>query len=219
MTKLLLLLALLQAIPSTASADPLRILGRGVQDRRTGESIALACVGPIANRPCDQLQFVEFNSDRTFDYIGYTYVSARDQAIDPAALSGRITENVQDRLKEERRERRRANRKEWKGLVFMSGGMLGGIAIGTVLNSFFPVAIPTVAIILCASKQCDPAIFDFLPSLSGDVFSSEEGFRIAVLDQKGWNWASSPKPISHKNFGRLRELLRFGNGMVRALDE
>lgn len=60
MIRALSVLAILFALTAPgASARSLKIYGSGVQDKKTGDAIALVCVGPEAEggHPCRQMQF------------------------------------------------------------------------------------------------------------------------------------------------------------------
>jgi hypothetical protein len=185
-----------------ASAEPLKILGRGLMDRSNGDSIALACLGYQSNsgiENCQGVQFVRFTAGHpeAVEYLGQP-VRFADGVSDEAKIK-----YIQGQLRNQLGHRGKTGR----GLAMMTLSVLigGGLAVVFNVGVF---ALAGVAVWpICATKQCDPSIFDPTTKIA-NAFTAVNGIQDAVSDRDGWSWSSRPRKVNHKNFARFETAVR-----------
>jgi hypothetical protein len=181
------------ALPSLASAQiesgSLKLLGRGVENSRTHETLTMACV----DSDCTSIRLVYFSADgKEARFIGDDYVVTDGSAIP-------TDDQLKRKLKDFQRSFRRYRREDsfhyhygrmqgQMGLVTL--GTIGVLFAATTNVVFLPVAGGLwfgggLAILL------RPALFKMSPVVA--TFS----------DRDGWNWSSSPQKISSKKFKQI----------------
>ncbi len=177
----------------------LKLLGTGVENRQTGESMALACVGkPVAgsNEPnCDLLHWVYFNAEGTKAFFaGY---SLRVQS--EASIPNHDEIKAEIKLIKKRFKNAKSNRNQKyldnHRMLLTSTGLMGMGAL------FFVGTMGTAAVVTAATAGLIYVVIGFNRTLlTMDPASA------TLNKQVGWNWSSRPKKISHKNFEMLRSL-------------
>jgi hypothetical protein len=179
----------------------LTLLGSGIINPRTLESLVVACVGDRVSpnsfeRKCDRLQFVLFSNQRDATWYSspfgfgsekayknkmkYLEYQARAHFLDPDAR------NIVGCL-----------------LAFGSAG----VAVATISTGAGVIVLGAALIGVRYSKQGWQGI-DFLSPIPRLLVDSAAAtpFR-ATASKDGWNWSSHPIKMRAKKFERVKELL------------
>lgn len=172
----------------------LKIIGRGIQDRESGDSIALGCV----DDSCTRLRNVYFNS-KTYEATFFGRVFEL-QAASPQATRQELKRKVREinrEYKKYKQDKTRSPAKsflKWLGFCSAFGGGMY-LAINYLPAAFMTSfglsvvtfgVVPFAGIILLTKAM-------YIPGKSGMV--SE-----VFADDKGWNWAENPKKVSPRVF-------------------
>ena len=186
----------------------LKIIGKGVMDSKTGDSLAIACVGKevegTQEKSCNQVQHVFFNATtKQIEYVGQILTVSHGESV--------TDEQVKDTLKQLHRDylqmkRQRAALKKSGVIalggagVFFGAAGLGGVGAVAFLGSF------TGAGILIGFGA---GIFVFVESQRAVNFQASQTSQVFV-DHQGWSWSQKPRKASHRNFRRYLEFLKAG---------
>jgi|GEM_PF-2549194 len=175
------------------SSNQLRLIGRGIQQRGSTQSLALACYSSPESeaQDCHQARFVLFIDARTAGYIGPTLQVPQAPNLDLQKRADRVWlkdffQNHESEFSAKRRTRMRI------GALFVATGILAGVAIsGGSLGVVGGIAV-----------------FNGMPLAL--LFSADAGqyfvgtaSQVSFNDQTGWNWSSRPKHVSQKMFANL----------------
>jgi hypothetical protein len=183
------------------TSGTLKIVGRGLQDRKTGDIIALSCMGPALAETgapsCKTLRHVIFPANSTEAYyVGYTYqleMESEPTEKDFETLAKSINRNVKKFKKNMHQDTREkvigygafAGATGW-GVHLIALSATGvTVTIGAALLPFYAGIALTFGIMMIAR----------IPLLPHSGVISE-----AMADQNGWNWSESPNVISHQRF-------------------
>ncbi len=186
-------------------AQSLTIVGKGIQNRKTGEVIALACVGESANgspvKNCDVLQHVYFKNSQSLPvFVGSTLKVANH--------------NIKKTLRTISKDYRhyRWDLKNHDGaaafcaigsLVYWFGSisLLEPLGFGKWVNGSIHVS-PVVgwsilggSVLLLAGTGLSQIDFSPLKVWNDRAVT-------AMADQKGWNW-EIPKTVSNRKFRKF----------------
>lgn len=185
---------------------PYWIAGKGLENRKTGDRIALLCVEKSETLGCAKFQFVLFKKDLSINPESFGPVFSAGKTQDDEQFGESVAAYSKKRFKKERKKQRRTAREEKQttagGLVTLFGGIALGGAITVVLNVALPMYVGVFFLAKCAIRQCNPASQDIFPRLFSPSFNLEAGeeMKVAVLSHEGWNWSENPNRISSKNF-------------------
>jgi hypothetical protein len=177
-------------------SDTLRLVGRGIQNRSTQDSIALACIGPenpqTLARSCTKVRYVYFRSiDKTTTYFGKT--------ISVKSLDGEPTEADLKALLSKMKKEFKAylSEKHHTGVKRGVGAMAIGIAgVYTISAATLLIAAPAgAAALICL-------IISDRPVLSGASDNTS-----AISNRDGWSWSARPKSISDRRFLELKNYI------------
>ncbi len=192
---------------SSALATEYNILGKGIENRRTHEIIAIACVGkPTAELPaesnCSQIQALYYkpNAEAPVLLIGSVHgVSENDKEPTKAELKKEyreIAESFHDY-----RFHNLNHRWHWVSIINATVGVGSWIGIGAALiggTVFWPFGVAFAASV--ALIPVDNYIYD-------RVFVNTTLTKFS--NQDGWNWSVEPKKISNRKFKELHSYFSY----------
>ncbi len=194
-----------EARPILVSEDPrpkvgqgsFQIVGKGIRDRRTGDSIVILCVGEmdaVKNvRKCDQIRHAYFKADLSDAYFfGKTYQVTN--GVEPSGQQIRTT----------LREIKKAFRKEKKKTLPAKYNLLFRATFWTTVGVM--VLIPGAGYVAGAVGMTlmglqAPAVL-FNPAIMTGAGNTTE----IMMDQKGWNWAEHSRVMKHSRFRFYQKL-------------
>lgn len=187
------------------------LLGRGIQDKETGERLAIGCL----NSDCSQFRFVYFYNQNAALWIGYPYQIQFEEG-----TKDHSKKDMRKFLKQVKHESKNQNA---LGETLTFGTALGGsIVLGVATGGSIYAIYGVVATIGLAGAQSSNHPFNMFASFSGrDI--------INAIDDNGWNWSSQPDRVSSKKFNRTlshldsdlkpdgpKELTLYRHGLVGA---
>lgn len=211
-------------VSQAATTDRLRIIGRGVENRKTGEVIALACVGeinPTTQQPsCGKLQAVKFKPDASAPELIIDRIFDLDQALQLKGAEP-TTEHLEKYVRMINRwakEFRRDVTQGRRGKIIATATLIGLGAVGGYfiyedlrLKNTYPddpnAGVKTGTFLL--SWFGAMAVFIGISALvSNPVFPKSGVISEVMADQSGWNWSVSPKKVTNKAFGYFEAYFR-----------
>ncbi len=192
--------------PYQLSLDHLKIVGRGIENRKTHEVIVLACVGeniPDTNSPsCKKLRHVLLKEgSNEVRYLGYPYATASEGDSEPSQKDLKsVSRNISKNAKWQRRfYRKRHQDKFYRYALYAVIGV--PLAVGCMVGA--GIIIPniifggTIGIVLLRKFTERP-----FRVRSGNITEM-------TSDQNGWNWSVNPKKVSNKTFTWFENYLGF----------
>ena len=209
--KILMILGalLLQSISyaqAPSSAPSYSILGKGIIDKTTGDSIALACIefDSSENNECKTLSFIYFDAKSFVAHeIGNRYSVAGDDLSDAAKVAAKdLKKKIKIELKDEFQKNATA------GIATAAGIVLVGGAATVALNTCLPVLAAMGLWFVMGNNNMDPSFLDPRVYIATTFLVVRDGaLGNTVLDQDGWNWSVKPKKVSHHRFERVLNAL------------
>ncbi len=188
--------------PVVTSKKFYTVLGRGVSDRDTGDSIALTCVefSDMASTQCKTISFVYFDV-KNFESreIGNRY----------SIVDGALDETVEAAAKDLKKKIKRDfkyhhHQSNFVGILSYIGIFAVGGAVTCALNTAWPVLGAGAIWVFLAHKNLDPAVLDPRGHVANVFLTVRENqMNQAMLSQEGWNWAIAPKVVSSKRFQKI----------------
>ncbi len=195
-----------QTTPHPTAPIELKLVGRGIIDKKTGDSIALACVVAPAdysglvrsneNLPdadCRTLQFVYFKKNQDPQFVGsFNFLGWKHPDWDQDDQIKYEVKRIGKTFKRWRRDHTGVPQSTKDGIAaaaFITMLVAEGLAAGTVAAT--GVGIATFPFYLLLT-----------PIITGDIKVTNLGSRIstATRDDHGWNWTVDPAPVRHKLF-------------------
>jgi len=205
--------------PESSSKDPItaeelsqqvKLMGKGIQNRKTNEMIALACVGDkiegTQERSCDQLQHIYLkNPDSPPTLIGEKFT----------IQNGKIKTSLRELSKSYRKYRwaqskqarvKRAFEISKFSLLGFSGFLIVVAFTGPIIIT--PVAMVTLlssvgALVLGGAAYAILVDSDAIRPMN---FKDTESV-VYMNDQNGWSWASETHQISNQKFAHYYQFL------------
>lgn len=184
------------AQPSKVEAGSIKLLGRGIENKDTHETISLACV----DENCLSIRLVYFPAGgREAWFVGKTYTTEGEYQTE-AQLEARIKTFSKQFRQFKRQDKRTNHYGRMQGEMWgVTGATVGLFYAATTSLVFLPVAAAVFvgggAIIIL-----QPGIFKFDP------------ISVTFNDNTGWNWSSDPKRVSDEKF---KLMLRFSDQQIR----
>lgn len=181
--------------------DTYSILGKGIQDRKTGDTIALTCVEKEAeSQECSAISFVRFSAttNETTE-IGQRFKIQND---DLDAASRTAAKDLKKKIKKSYKAHFKPNTAV--GLISYVGLFAGGLGLTVAFNTFIPGLAVTGLWVYMYYKDLDPSFMDprgYIVTAFLTVKNNQLGQ--AVRDQNGWNWSVAPKQVFHKRFEKI----------------
>ena len=190
---------LLTLIPNFTFADPIRLVGRGIADRKTGAAVAFQCIAKNAQgeTSCNQIQLIALDQEGSTRAIGKIYTLHDDPKteVDEAELKI-FLKGFSKAFKKYKRDLHRTRR----AIIYGFGGTGAAIGIlasqgGKTIAEGAPNPLTIAfgvwgAAMILASKT--PLLY------------KEARFVTTQFDnKKGWNWSINPKKENHHNFETL----------------
>ena len=193
----------------------IKIVGRGLQNRETGEVIALACVGkPLTGSTepsCNTLQHFKVNpTTRESKWIGNAVALSSQGEPTQKELRDQVKE-LNQAVEKYKKQNNTAARNLNLALV-----ATGAAIVGLLVFVILPVMKNTQNFNPSDSKALlifgAPALgITFVHGLISNPFFAKSGaLSSAMADQNGWNWSSQPKVVSKKTFLWLERYLNVG---------
>lgn len=184
------------ALGERVDAQSLKLLGRGIEDRKTKQMIGLACL----SEDCTQLRGVHFDSNRTnLHYFGpIVKVSSKHDSPTPSEI--RKFFRKLNRAKKETQENLYKDTNKKLGILLFGASTAGSLKI---LSIIIPAGMSPMLII--------PVILGTFGIVYGLANWGIRGkSSIALADQSGWNWSIRPKTVSHHSFVSYMHALTSG---------
>lgn len=205
MQTVLAMLTLLFALD--ASAQEYLVIGRGIADRKTGDSIALACTengsgGGLAQ--CREVRhlFVD-GKTREARFIGPAY-PLNAVTTDQDAEIKTLLKNIHQEFKKQKK----------KGAPIDKGGLIALGGASGLCASFYIIGIPAMTAALSGPIGVTVMVgagFFLAWSRSDQGIRYQAGHVSSVyLDRNGWNWSDEPERKGHRKFNRYYEFVTTG---------
>lgn len=173
-------------------ADSYKVIGRGIEDRKTHEILQLACVGkPSLDLPteasCSQLQFLYTDVNRVQTLIGSPLEVSHEES------SPSLNKQIKSQIKLLRKKAGRDVVGSTAHIFFLTAGAGLGVAVTWTLAG--PIG---VGLFLIAAKPVFlPSVYDGFAKGLTDL----SGFHSEELKNKSVDaWALNAKLTSNKNF-------------------
>ncbi len=188
------------------SSGQLDIIGRGIENKKTKEVIALACVGPILphslNHSCKELRHVIYQpaKQETF-YIGDTYHLMTKGEPTLAELIT-LLKDTNSKAKAYKKESNGAKRQKWFMLAAATSGAAFVVQSDRVYN---PVKqkhgeLAAIAALTLTTAVYVGSLFAVQAFMENHLFTESGTLSTVMADQQGWNWAEAPKIVTHARF-------------------
>lgn len=205
-----LIIAVNTILPAFAHAQAAlyKVVGRGIQNPETGDSIALVCVGdPTTEGPaCDRIQHYFF-SGKTFEAtpMGNVYTLNFENG----EKAGKVIKSKLRQISKDYRRFHHNDPKVKKRRLYIGIGM-----------ALFAVLLPYTHILYHASNELALGVIFGITfagmhvsdrggrSLTGSEGTSVPFVTQTFADDRGWNWASSPQTIKAKKFDFYLKFLK-----------
>ena len=201
-TRFIFLMLLSVTAHAAGTDQSYSIIGRGIMDRRTGESIAIACVDVKVTTPefelgnCTAIQHLYIDSKGAAQLVGSVY-----------SLNGGLKKTLK-LIHHAYLKARQRNASVSKYGVEALGISVSWFAIGlTFPYTVLPLLMSTPGIIAILGMM---VFADYVITNDLFVFSSSRDSRV-YLDQNGWNWSVQPKKKNHSRFQKYLEFIKTGN--------
>ncbi len=175
----------------------LRIIGRGIEDHRTGEIIVLACAG--------KSEVADGQSDcSAIRHVGYNKKTGQAYFMGDLYKSESVTEDADSISRNFKSYKRRENKQRNLGrmvLITIGGGFL------IYASPFFlPIAMPVATAGLFLNWGISiPIIYQY--GINGKMISSTATTTEAFVNQDGWNWAFKPRKVNHRTFEQYQNFI------------
>lgn len=182
----------------------LTIIGRGFQDKKTGNTIALACFGISslvpASAECSRFRhvFINYTSGKAF-FTGKVYTYGNT-----SFYSERENQKMIARIGKSFKKYKRGMNQGKNILHYTEFGMAGILVVSqTGLPAWVFVAGGSlaaaggVAVLGTVLAYC---LFAEVYDRNGVLFAHAGGTSHVLRDQNGWNWSIQPKTVSHSTF-------------------
>ncbi len=172
-----------------ASETSFRFLGRGIENKRSGDVLTLAC----SNDSCTQAQFVFFGHDLKAYWVG-----------EPLNLT-----NEKD-FKKLLKKYHRAGLKDRRFATFVTATILGFATLGLAANGYFAGVVISEGLGNILGFSYFPSVYALsqYAANSFDVITPTAtlvrgGPNVeSITDETGWNWAEKkPKKVGRHYFG------------------
>ncbi len=172
------------------------LVGKGMEDRKTHERLALACVGR-ADDPsdikarCEDVQFVYFKNEQEGQFTGPIVKLSK---LDLKALQKQV-----------KKCNHNATTTAWEIVGFSVGSW---IAIGITAGTFGLTApVFYAGLGWMGLAVAGPKAFAFISNAryAIDALSTEN--TTSIENQNGWNWATDPQKVNHRYFKTLKLLV------------
>ena len=196
----------------------LKMIGRGVMNRKTKDSISMACVGKPINQDslennCDVLRNVFFVRNSTDAYFfGAPLIIASAGEI---PTTKQIKTSVRKLMQSYRSYKKSVTKAAFKSM-WVGGSMIWGAGIGILIYGLVAATVTMpimLGIVAVGVLGCAFAIMAFYRSVVvsrvGKVFN-------ATVDQQGWNWSIIPRKIQPHQFNIYFNFLDSGS-QVKAM--
>jgi hypothetical protein len=184
------------------------LMGRGIEDRRDGRSLGLACIGDqiegTEQRKCDYLRWILFSGPSQAEYIGGTlHLGGLNALKDDGTPSRAYVKSIKKYLRTLSKNSKKHFLKTHPlitagGLIPVMGGLwLVGIA------TIPPFVVITVGGLLVMPLGNLVGSILFAP---GMTFSSHN--TVKATERDGWSWSSRPKKVSSNYFDNVLSQIR-----------
>ena len=198
------------SLEEPVSANQLKIIGRGIENKETHDVIALACVGeelPDTREPsCRVLRNVKLKADsHELSFVGGKFdvnweldIKGEPTQKDLIRLVRRLNKNA---IKYKKKMNRVRNGKFISRFAAISFGAFGATVItkSMILTAMGGAAIPTGPALLAALGLMI-IVCGVQAIVLDPVFPNSSVISKVMADQNGWNWSIKPKKISARTF-------------------
>jgi hypothetical protein len=185
------------------TTDQIRLAGRGLINKKTSETLAIACIDDTAT--CENMRFVYLNpvTQKAY-YIGSimnwsSFLTQKQIArLAPDEQRNQAIKNIMNGFKRWRKENRGLSQDTRRTI---QGGSFMAILAGLGLASTFG----TAGLSLVVGLASYPIYLIMTPMITGDIniMRGHQKMESASHDQNGWNWSSHAQPIRAKLFDDL----------------
>jgi hypothetical protein len=180
----------------------LTVAGKGLTDKVSGDSIALACIGEQPN-PCRAVQFFAI-INKKFSWIGRKKILLTESEIqsinnNEAGLDQIESEKLKAHLKKvQKQAQQNVRATAWKWIIPATtwpASIAGGISLFVGGAPIIGILIPFATWLALGKLVVQQNNQDLVGRVSAGKQVSE---KITLKD--GWNWSSNPKPLKSRIF-------------------
>ena len=198
-----LLASIISLNSAIADTSPIKLVGRGIKDRKTGTTIAFRCVGRSTSTEvsCNSIQLVRLEENGDTIAIASAKTVGRDGAEPSESELRTHLTNFSNGYREFKNDWN-SNRRKTRFAGLSAVTLIG---MGAYFNH--RAFEPSTGIIFVASSLAAGTLW-ILASSDKELFPEVNMVTTAFDDKSGWNWSTKPKKISHRNFGLLEEYVR-----------
>ncbi len=186
----------------------LKIIGQGIENRKTGDIIALACIGSFIkdteSPSCRTLRHVKIPAQSQEAYfIGEIYTLSMEREPTQNDFQ-KLVRKVNKSVKQFKKDKNQDTREKILALGAFTGGVAWGVHVislaemgimvsaGAALLPFFGGVALTSGVLLLSR----------IPNAPNSGIISD-----AMANQDGWNWSVSPNKISNQRFKWIERYL------------
>ncbi len=176
------------------TVNSLRLVGRGIENRKTGELLAVAC----GNENCHYLRSVYFTENHQEAYFFGRPIEIFHAIENPEKVpTDQEIKSALRKMTKQYKQFKRRNLDEQKVLARATGFAVEGIASGYVavaMAAWWPFALGV------------GVAMGGILVFSGDIiipFKSVSPAISTFSNQAGWNWAVEPKKVRPKKFDEI----------------
>ena len=180
---------------ANAEVFNVKLIGKGIMDRRTHEVAAFQCVGEVkAGAPsCDHVQLIKLESNGASIALGPAH-EIRNDGVEPVESElKKFLVQYSNKFK----AYKSARTKEARGLGYTAVGVSSGLGI-MVLNGGH-IITPKQWMTAIGALGVEAA-FMYLACKDKTIFPQVKFVSVAFDEKQGWNWSEKPKKISHHSF-------------------
>jgi hypothetical protein len=183
------------------NGDRLKLVGRGVENRKTGNVIALACIGKPINETlepsCKVLRHVMMKADtKQMVYIGPKFeIESQGEPTQDDLVKRVVSIN-----RAVKKHKKYVN-SDKRGKAIAYSAVISSVGFGAIVisKSAAGVAIATGPFCL-AWLGLLVVIFGVQELVRAPLFPSSGVISDVMADQNGWNWSVKPKKVSARSF-------------------
>lgn len=200
---LLMLIGGSQLAVADTSPNQMKLLGKGIEDRRTGEALAFQCVGPSQDSGpnCNFVQLFVFKPDGSVTPISKVFeIRVAAKEVVDASLSqflGKFGEGFDQYVKKRTEGNRLLKFVAFSGVVILATGLYlnGKVANQATDNiAYAGAALATGSVLIAKNTKA--------------LFLSVQVATTAFDNKKGWNWSEQPVSLSHRKFRFLLDYVQ-----------
>jgi hypothetical protein len=190
--------------------DSLKLLGSPIQNKQTGEIIALACVGPAlegSNEPsCQTIQHIYIRSASQDAVLAGTAVQVSEKEPSSDEVRGAV-QSLSRNFKDYHWNVRGRNTSTIAILGAGVGAFGSAVIVSNVVGYYVIVASAALTAATIGPFVLAVGAGLFILGRTHPLFSKNASFVTGLKNQNGWNWSSHSRKISNRKFNEYKAFL------------